>query len=149
MSNNSLFDGPQLADDTDEQDARLKRQIVRVYEVMRDGKARTLDELAVEADAPAASVSARIRDLRKPRFGGFAVWTKDRGHGQFTYRLVPDSGDPQFVYLPAPEPRSPKQEARIRLRAFLNAWGETGRPDYVTGTGGNPLLISDIEAMLS
>jgi hypothetical protein len=52
---------------------RLNRQQRLVFEIMRDGKWRTLAEIAALARAPEASVSARLRDLRKPRFGGAEV----------------------------------------------------------------------------
>lgn len=69
---------------------RLAGQLKRVYDVMRDGRWRTLQTLKHEA-APAteAAVSARLRDLRKKKFGGFTVETKraDRS-GVWVYRLV-------------------------------------------------------------
>jgi hypothetical protein len=40
-------------------------QVRAVYEVMRDGRWRTLAEIAFHAKAPEASASARIRDLKR------------------------------------------------------------------------------------
>lgn len=47
---------------------RLGKQLVRVRDVMADGKWKTLSEIASEAGSPEASVSARLRDLRKHGF---------------------------------------------------------------------------------
>ena len=50
-------------------------QLVRVRELMRDGKERTLAEISEITGDPEASVSARLRDLRRPRYG---LWTVKR-----------------------------------------------------------------------
>ena len=71
---------------------RLGAQMRRVRAVMVDGEWRTLYELATLVGAPEASVSARLRDLRKRRFGSHVVERRRRGapaHGLFEYRLVP------------------------------------------------------------
>jgi alkylated DNA nucleotide flippase Atl1 len=61
------FDGPNIeAEDT----KRLGKQLTAVYEVMTDGKWRTLGDIAQEAGYPpesAAGISARLRDLRKDK----------------------------------------------------------------------------------
>lgn len=67
---------------------RLTGQALRVHDLMRDGRWRTLRAIADELQAPEASVSARLRDLRKPRFGGLHVHRRrtDRA-GVYEYRL--------------------------------------------------------------
>ncbi len=58
---------------------------------MRDGKWRTLDEIATFTGDPHASVSAQLRHLRKARFGGHKVEKRARGDrhcGLFEYRLT-------------------------------------------------------------
>src|SRR6266446_4572717 len=52
---------------------RLALQHNRVLAVMRDGREHTLAEIALITRDPEASVSARLRDLRKPRFGGHNI----------------------------------------------------------------------------
>jgi hypothetical protein len=52
---------------------RLNRQQRLVWEIMKDGQWRTLREIAALARAPETSVSARLRDFRKARFGGSEV----------------------------------------------------------------------------
>lgn len=83
------FDGPVYQRKLDF--ARLTGQIKRVHECMRDGRWRTLSEIAEATGDPAASVSAQLRHLRKPRFGGFVVEKRPRGdreRGLWEYRLA-------------------------------------------------------------
>lgn len=68
--------------------ARLGDQMAAVLSVMADGKWRTLAGIASETNAPEASVSARLRDLRKPRFGGHTVNREYLQRGLFQYQLV-------------------------------------------------------------
>lgn len=48
---------------------RLKGQNRRVFNVMKDGRYRTLDEIHAVTGDPTHSISARLRDFRKERFG--------------------------------------------------------------------------------
>jgi len=88
------FDGLTYVRDFDH--ARLTGQLRRVATLMRDGTWRTLDEIRVATgDRSSASISARLRDLRKTKFGGFNVQRRSRGgriHGLFEYRLGPALG---------------------------------------------------------
>lgn len=81
------FDGGTFSQPRD--GARLSGQLQRVWEVMRDGEWRTLDDLAALANGSPAAVSARLRDLRKPRFGGHTVKRKYLGNGLWAYQLTP------------------------------------------------------------
>lgn len=70
---------------------RLTGLLARVYEVMADGKWRTLQEIkSAVGNSSDASISARLRDLRKGRFGAHTVNRRsrgERGHGLFEYQL--------------------------------------------------------------
>ena len=69
---------------------RLGRQVLAVLALMQDGRWRTLREIADVIEAPEASVSARLRDLRKDRFGQYVVDRRRRGEpsrGAWEYRL--------------------------------------------------------------
>ena len=69
---------------------RLNAQTRRVYDLMRDGEWRTLRALSARTGDPEASVSARLRDLRKAKFGGFTVDRRRAADGgTFEYRLLP------------------------------------------------------------
>jgi hypothetical protein len=69
---------------------RLGRQLGRVKALMADGEWRTLAEVSAATGDPQASVSARLRDLRKERWGAYAVERRRRGEaarGIFEYRV--------------------------------------------------------------
>lgn len=89
---------------------------------MSDGRWRSLARISGIARAPQASVSARLRDLRKPRFGGFTIDHRHIEDGLYEYRLVPGSGDPELVRNPQSEPRSAKAEARAAIRDYLDVY---------------------------
>lgn len=67
---------------------RLTGQLLRVWDVMKDGKRRTLGEIARLAKAPEASVSAQIRNLRKPENGGHSIDKEWIDNGLYHYWLV-------------------------------------------------------------
>ncbi len=66
---------------------RLSLQYQRTFECMADGQWRTLEQLATLVGAPTHSVSARLRDMRKPRFGSHLVDREHLGRGLYRYRL--------------------------------------------------------------
>lgn len=67
---------------------RLNKQQVRIVRVMQDGEWHTLSEMSDKTGDPEASVSARIRDLRKEKFGGHSVVREYVGKGLWRYRMV-------------------------------------------------------------
>jgi hypothetical protein len=67
--------------------SRLKTQMDRVTSVMLDGHWHTLQGLAIQCGGSDASVSARLRDLRKSKFGGFEVERRYVDNGVWEYRL--------------------------------------------------------------
>lgn len=83
---NHRFDGQTIAEDPDAPQ-RLTGLLERVYGVMSDGTWHSLASLASRTGGTEASVSARLRDLRKPRFGRHNVERKLIGHGLWLYRL--------------------------------------------------------------
>ncbi len=74
--------------------APLNEQHKAVFEILRDGQWHTPGEIARKIDALEQSVSARIRDCRKARFGGHTVERRrapdedGRTTRLFEYRLV-------------------------------------------------------------
>ena len=68
---------------------RLSGQLGRVYEVMKDGRWRTLAEIAQQA-APGteAAISARLRDLRRKENGGYTIERERVEGGLFRYRMI-------------------------------------------------------------
>lgn len=67
---------------------RLAAQHKRVFTLMQDHAWRTLDEISEATGDPPASVSARLRDLRKERFGKHQVDRRRRTKGTFEYRVA-------------------------------------------------------------
>jgi hypothetical protein len=70
---------------------RLSGQLKRVFSVMIKGGWYTLSEIAAyTGDHSEAAISARLRDLRKPKFGAFQIERQRRGdakRGLWEYRL--------------------------------------------------------------
>lgn len=80
------FDGPEL---TAGDEQRFGGQLAKVRALMQDGKWRTLEHIALLTGASEAGASARLRDLRKAKFGGHTVERRRVKHGgaQYEYRV--------------------------------------------------------------
>ena len=87
MFPHTYFDGETYEPVRDQK--RLSGQLLRVYEAMKDGNWHTIMELAERAHGSPQSISARIRDLRKDRFGAHDVERKRDSvrEGVWLYRL--------------------------------------------------------------
>ena len=92
-----MFDGETYEPEHDWQ--RLNTALSRVFGVLSDGKWYTLSEIARVAQTSEAGASARIRDLRKEKFGSYDVLssrdTNRPKSGLWHYRL--DRGTPHFA----------------------------------------------------
>ena len=86
------FNGPAYDPKLDHK--RLTHQIKRVYDAAVGSTWKTLAELEAETGDPQASISAQLRHLRKPRFGGWQVDRRRRveGGGTWEYVVQPWSG---------------------------------------------------------
>lgn len=86
---NQRFNGSDYVPELDQ--ARLTGQIERIYNLMIDGKFRTLSEIENETNDPQASISAQLRHLRKERFGKHIVNKRrvgDEKKGLFEYQVL-------------------------------------------------------------
>ncbi len=83
--NINLIDGQTF--DAARDGARLSAQLDAVKALMADSSWRTLAQIADAVKAPEASVSARLRDLRKPKHGAFLVEREHVSRGLFRYRV--------------------------------------------------------------
>ena len=75
--------------------ARVANQRVLVLAIMAGGAWLTLREVAERVGSPEASVSARLRDLRKRQYGGHTVDRRRKygdEHGTHEYRLTLNGG---------------------------------------------------------
>lgn len=94
------FDGKTYERDTDK--PRLLSALNAVREIMADGKWRSLRELHMDImtrhnkHVSESGISARIRDLRKLKFGGFEVTSRRRNGKEslWEYRLDVNSEFP-------------------------------------------------------
>ena len=83
------FDGDTI--DTARDDARLRCQLGAVQSLMADGQWRTLADIASQCGYPDTSlpgISARLRDLRKRKFGAHAVERRYLHDGIWQYRVL-------------------------------------------------------------
>lgn len=87
----SQLDGPRDGDTFNpyRDEERLNQQMRRVFSVMRDQRWRSLRAIADMTGDPEASVSARLRDFRKPKFGGLILNRRYVSDGVFEYQLLP------------------------------------------------------------
>jgi len=88
------FDGAVYDPEKDRE--RLTKQLVRVFTALRSGFWFTLREIENMTGDPQASISAQLRHLRKPEFGGYIIEKRRRGrdgNGTWEYRLrIPEPG---------------------------------------------------------
>ena len=83
----TLFDGVTINDERD--NGRLQAQLSAVkIQMFMSPRWWTLGELARATGYPEASVSARLRDLRKPKFGSYNVERKYVERGIWAYRVT-------------------------------------------------------------
>ena len=85
------FDGETYEPEHDK--IRLTGQLGRVYQTLQDGQWHTLEGIAEKHRTRGHTdslqgLSARLRDLRKPRFGSHTIERKRLHGGTWVYRLV-------------------------------------------------------------
>ena len=80
------FDGETYEEEEDQ--VRLTGQLLRTWSALQGGEWFTLRELSDEVVGSEASVSARLRDLRKKKFGSHVIDRERVEGGLFRYRLA-------------------------------------------------------------
>ena len=86
MTSPTLFDGITINDERD--NGRLAQQLHSVRKLALQLSWFTLKEMADNTGHPEASVSARLRDLRKAKFGGYNVERKYVERGLWVYKVT-------------------------------------------------------------
>lgn len=89
MNQPGLFDGKTFDPAVDFM--RLNTQLARVWRLMKANHWMTLDQIRRYCGGSEAGISARLRDLRKARFGGHTIERRRRGNpkdGLWEYRLL-------------------------------------------------------------
>lgn len=66
---------------------RLNKQSKLVFDLMIDGRWRTLGEISAETKAPEASVSARLREFRKKGLTVAKRRLGEEGNGHYVYQV--------------------------------------------------------------
>jgi len=94
MENLNLFNQPPVIKGSDfipELDQiRLTGQMLKVFEYMRNGKWRTLFEIADAINEPEASISAQLRHITRSYNGGHKKEKRRRTCGTWEYRIIPN-----------------------------------------------------------
>ena len=80
------FNGADYNPDRD--DIRLTGQLRRIWEIVIDGRWYTLKDISIRTGDPEPSISAQLRHLRKPRFGGYIVEREYIANGLYKYRVL-------------------------------------------------------------
>lgn len=90
-----LFDGETA--DAELDGPRLNKQLQAVRALMSDEQWRTLADISAAIGAPEASVSARLRDLRKSRFGCLTVNSRRQRQsaGTWAYQVILNEQHPE------------------------------------------------------
>jgi len=86
FTRSARFDGATF--DQDKDGPRLHRQLEVVKAWMLERGWHTLSEISAGTGEPEASVSARLRDLRKEKFGSYTVERRRRSVGLHEYRVT-------------------------------------------------------------
>ena len=76
--------------DAERDGERLHKQLRAVRDLMIDGRWRSLSDIEwglLGASYPQASISARLRDLRKRKYGSYTVERRYAGDGLWEYRV--------------------------------------------------------------
>lgn len=73
------FDGETYESSLDQ--VRMTRQLRAVFEFMKDGSWYTPERISAHCGGSVAGITARIRDLRKDRFGAYKVSSRRVGRG--------------------------------------------------------------------
>jgi hypothetical protein len=86
MTQPTFFDGRTFVQSRDGD--RLGKQMAAVMREMGDREWHTLEGLSRATGASEASVSARLRDARKSRFGGHVIEREYVRRGLWQYRMA-------------------------------------------------------------
>lgn len=137
VPNVARFDGSDY--DPERDDDRLRGQILRIFNVMKDGQWRTIDEIEAITGDPKISIQSQLRHLRKERFGAYDVPKQRRGgedSNLWEYRVgergthVPKANDARLQLLEAREEIAAlERELDICYRELDKLYAELGYTD--------------------
>lgn len=67
---------------------RLTGQLKAVFDLMKDGEWRTLAQIQQTVEGSQTAISARLRDLRKPKYGAHEMVSEYVERGLYRYRVT-------------------------------------------------------------
>ena len=85
LGDQPYFDGATYEPERDK--VRLSGQLVAVKQILSDRRWHTISEIAQRIGGSEAGVSARIRDLKKERFGRHRIEKRYVSNGLWRYRM--------------------------------------------------------------
>ena len=80
-------------------------QLARITALMADGRWRTLAQISQVVEGSEPAVSARLRDLRKARFGAYQVERRYIADGLWEYRVLSRRGFDSIPRVEIPVPK--------------------------------------------
>jgi len=89
LFNQPEFDGAVYVPHYDKK--RLTGQLERIFNLMKDGKFRTVNQIHDVLGYPQASISAQLRNLKKERYGGHGLEKQhvgDRANGLWEFKII-------------------------------------------------------------
>lgn len=101
---------------------RLNAQTQRIFEAMKDHQWRTLGEIAAITRDGEPSISARLRDLRKEKFGSYEVARRRRGEakrGLWEFQLGEKGAGSPHERGPTPPPHEAALRAADVMISYL------------------------------
>ena len=103
-----VFDGADYDHDRDSE--RLGTQLERIKEAVIGKGFFTLLQISQMTGDPESSISAQLRNLRKPRFGGYKVERKHLDEGVYVYSVIEYSKEERQ------EKKKKEEEEKERLK---------------------------------
>ena len=117
----------------------MSTQMERVFNVLKVGGYFTLDEIADQTGDPQQAISARIRDLRKPKYGGHTIERKqfETSGKAWCYKMtVNEDGEVPRTQPRRKKPRPGDEAPRPRYRK--------GHLSFATDEDGMVSVVSDL-----
>lgn len=72
----------------EERALKLTGDLKMIFDIMSDGQAHLVSDIAKTLDLPECSVSAQLRHLRKPRHGGYIIQRISLTKGLSAYQMI-------------------------------------------------------------
>lgn len=115
------FDGETYDEALDRE--RLSGQLMRTRAVMWDSVWRTCYEISAITGDPPTSISSRLRDFRKKKFGGHTMNARRRGPGKrglWEYQVIPNKETENMTEQKITRRRLTDEEKKARAQSQID-----------------------------